>query len=160
MARRRPVGRRGLPVVTSEGCSYSGTWSWVKLVSVPESPPLGLYDTVPVQHYRQLHVKCCAFEMFHWTEVVQVQVYSYYSCTTKGGIADAPRVRRSYPPGKSFLHAPDRVAPGLRLAEAWAGLLVVSLVGTQVAQQYRRPHVVDPLARMHLGDRIAVGLGR
>ena len=56
MARRRPVGRRGLPVVTSEGCSYSGTWSWAKLVSVPGSPLLGLYDTVPVELYRQLHV--------------------------------------------------------------------------------------------------------
>ena len=49
---------------------YSGTWNWVKLVSVPESPPLGLYDTVPVQLYRQLHVKCCALLMFHCTEVV------------------------------------------------------------------------------------------
>ena len=47
--------RRGLPVVTSESCSFiysvsqSGTWSSVKLVSVPENPPLGLYDTVPAQ---------------------------------------------------------------------------------------------------------------
>ena len=74
MARGRPVRRRGLPVVTSEGCSYSGTWSWVKLVSVPESPPLGLYDTVPVQLYRQLHVKCCAFAMFNCPEVVREYV--------------------------------------------------------------------------------------
>ena len=82
MARRRPVGRRGLPVVTSEGCSYSGTWSWVKLVSVPESPPLGLYDTVPVQLYRQLHVKCCALINFNCPEVVlcpaQTEVILYY----------------------------------------------------------------------------------
>ena len=48
VARRRRVGRLGLPVVTSERCSYSGTWSWVKVVSVPESPPLGLYDTMLV----------------------------------------------------------------------------------------------------------------
>ena len=42
----------------------------LQLVSVPESPPLGLYDTVPVQLYRQLHVKCCAFAMFNCPEVV------------------------------------------------------------------------------------------
>ena len=60
---------RGLPSVTLQGCSCSGTWSWVKLVSVPESPPLGLYDTVPVQLYRQLHVKCCALINFNCPEV-------------------------------------------------------------------------------------------
>ena len=43
-------------LVTSEGCSYSGTWSWVKLMSIPESPPLGLYDTVPVQLCRLITV--------------------------------------------------------------------------------------------------------
>ena len=50
-----PSADGGPPSVTSEGCSYSGTWSWVKPVSIPESPPLGLYDTVPVQLCRQLH---------------------------------------------------------------------------------------------------------
>ena len=74
MARRRPSADGGPPSVTSEGCSYSGTWSWVKLIGVPESPPLGLYDTVPVQLYKQLHVKCCALLNFNCPEVV-VQVH-------------------------------------------------------------------------------------
>ena len=52
------------------GYTYSIAW-----VIVPdESPPLGLYDTVPVQLYGQLHVKCCAFEMFHCSEVVNEYV--------------------------------------------------------------------------------------
>ena len=50
-------------------------------VSVPESPPLGLYDTVPVQLYWQLHVKCCALLMFHCSEVVvqyfEVEVHGH-----------------------------------------------------------------------------------
>ena len=51
----RPICHSGL---TLSKCSYSGTWSWVKLVSAPESPPLGLHDTV--QLHRLLHVKYCA----------------------------------------------------------------------------------------------------
>ena len=52
-------GRRVRRVtVMNEVEPYSGTWSWVKLLSVPESPPLGLYDTmstVPVQAHKLLH---------------------------------------------------------------------------------------------------------
>ena len=67
---RRPIGQ-SIPHagLTLSKCSYSGTWSWVKLVSVPESPPLGLYGTVLVQPHRLLHVKCCALAIFNWTEV-------------------------------------------------------------------------------------------
>ena len=36
----------------------SGTWSWVKVVSVPESPSLGLYATVLVQVYGLLCAQC------------------------------------------------------------------------------------------------------
>ena len=108
MARRRPVGRRGLPVVTSEGCSYSGTWSWVKLVSVPKSPPMGLYATVPLQLYRQLHVKCCALLMFYWTEVhVVLRSGPYmnmyvcpYRCGTGPGLLDAGTGVASWVPGE------------------------------------------------------------
>ena len=32
----------------------NGTWSWMKLVSVPESARLGLYDTVPTQAYMNM----------------------------------------------------------------------------------------------------------
>ena len=72
-----PSADGGPPSVTSEGCSYSGTWSWVKPVSIPESPPLGLYDTVPVQLCRQLHVKCCALLYFNCPEVVQLYGLRY-----------------------------------------------------------------------------------
>ena len=42
------------------------TWSsGSNCVSVPESPPLGLHDTVSVQLHRLLHVKCCALAMFN-----------------------------------------------------------------------------------------------
>ena len=48
-------------------CEVWWTWSWVKLVSVPESPPPGLYGTVLVQPHRQLHatvhVGCCGVTM-------------------------------------------------------------------------------------------------
>ena len=43
------------------------------MISVPESPPLGLHDTVSVQLHRLLHVKCCTFLIFNWTEVVRLK---------------------------------------------------------------------------------------
>ena len=57
-------------MVTLEGFPYSGTQSWVKLVGVPESPPLGLCDTVPGQPYSLLQVTCYTFEMSKCPEVV------------------------------------------------------------------------------------------
>ena len=63
---RRPMRRSDTNFVKM--LKLTGTWSWVKLVSVPESPPIGLYDTVSVQPHRLLHVKCCAFLIFNWTE--------------------------------------------------------------------------------------------
>ena len=125
MARRRPVGRRGLPVVTSEGCSYSGTWSWVKLVSVPESPPLGLYDTVPVQLYWQLHVKCCALLMFHCTEVVYLGVAAWERSVGRpsrnrleNGHANHHRYRITTPVRKMHL---DRAATRISTYSVLAG---------------------------------------
>ena len=42
----------------------NGRRNWGKLVSVPKSPGIALYDTVPVQLHRLPHVKCCALAMF------------------------------------------------------------------------------------------------
>ena len=42
---------------TLEECSYSGRWSWVILVSVPESPLLRHYGIVLVQPQRPLQTK-------------------------------------------------------------------------------------------------------
>ena len=69
---RRPIGHRPIchSGLTLSRCSHSGTWSWVKLVSVPESPPLGLHDTVSVQPHRLLHGKCTRLAMFNCPEVV------------------------------------------------------------------------------------------
>ena len=45
---------------------HGHAWSWAKLVtrSVPESPLIGLYDTVLVQPHKLLHVKCCGLDIF------------------------------------------------------------------------------------------------
>ena len=51
---------------------YSGTWSWVKPLTIPESPPIDLYNTCPVDGLSQLHAICGALLMFNWTEVVRL----------------------------------------------------------------------------------------
>ena len=52
-------------------CYYSGTWSWVKPLTIPESPPIDLYNTCPVQGLSSLCAQCGALLMFQWTEVVR-----------------------------------------------------------------------------------------
>ena len=51
-------------------CYYSGTWSWVKPLTIPESPPIDLYNTCPVDGLSQLYAICGALIMFNWPEVV------------------------------------------------------------------------------------------
>ena len=46
-----------------------------RLASVPESPFIGLYDTLLVQPYRRLHVKCYALTMSKCAEVVSVSAF-------------------------------------------------------------------------------------
>ena len=42
----------------------SGTWSWVKPLSVPESPPIGLYETPVVRGLSVFTPVCTAFAIF------------------------------------------------------------------------------------------------
>ena len=51
-------------------CYYSGTWSWVKPLTIPESPPIDLYNTCPVQGLSSLYAKRGHLIIFNWTEVV------------------------------------------------------------------------------------------
>ena len=87
---RRPTCHSGL---TLSRCSHSGTWSWIKLVSVPESPPLGLHDTVSFQLHRLLHVKYCAVLIFNCTEVVRISTSFSHECKSK---RDGLRVPEGY----------------------------------------------------------------
>ena len=54
----------------------SATWSWVIVVSVPESPPQVLYKTTLVQLIALTYIKCYALAMFNWTEVV-LKIYIF-----------------------------------------------------------------------------------
>jgi len=70
-ARARACNLQNISRVNKAGSRYTAcnTWSWVKLVGVPESPPLGLHDTLSVQLHRLLHVKYCALVITFRTEV-------------------------------------------------------------------------------------------
>ena len=46
-------------------CYYSGTWSWVKPLTIPEIPPIDLYNTCPVDGLSQLYAICGALIMFN-----------------------------------------------------------------------------------------------
>ena len=54
------LDRRTPPGVTLGKCYNSGTWSWVKPLTIPESPPMDLYNTCPVQGLSSLCAKCTA----------------------------------------------------------------------------------------------------
>ena len=69
MAVRALLGLERLRL-TQVKCYYSGTWSWVKPLTIPESPPIDLYNTCPVQGLTSLCAICAPLSMFFHTEVV------------------------------------------------------------------------------------------
>eukprot|EP00966_Prymnesium_polylepis_P035120 816349-Prymnesium_polylepis.1 len=52
------------------GCYYSATWSWVKPLTIPEVPPIGLYNTCLVEGLSSLCEICAPSLIFLCTEVV------------------------------------------------------------------------------------------
>ena len=56
-------------------CYYSGTWSWVKPLTIPESPPIDLYNTCPVDGLSQIYAICGAFAIFNCPEVVPAKYF-------------------------------------------------------------------------------------
>ena len=46
-------------------CYYSGTWSWVKPFTIPESPSIDLYNTCLVEGLSSLCALCGAFTYFN-----------------------------------------------------------------------------------------------
>ena len=53
-------------------CYYSGTWSWVKPLTIPESPPIDLFNTWAVKVLSSLCAPRAPFLMFFHTEVVKI----------------------------------------------------------------------------------------
>ena len=72
-------------------CYYSGTWSWVKPLTIPESPPIDLYNTCPVDGLSQLYAICGALTMFNWPEVVTSLKFSTL-CVTAVTVARSGRL--------------------------------------------------------------------
>ena len=52
-------------------CYYSGTWSWVKPLTIPESPSIDLYNTCLVEGLSVVCALCGVLIIFFRTEVVQ-----------------------------------------------------------------------------------------